>query len=155
MNTKQFLSTVLGAEGYYCVAGFKDGNVIQKFYSSLDAVAETAVNFDLEGRDAYFALSTFVEDTNRKAVNVRQLKTFFLDIDCGESKPYATQHPALLALREFYTKYGLPRPTVVDSGYGLHVYWTLKGLSLNKLRYCLKQRQPLACKSSLLCYQQS
>tara|TARA_R110000823_G_scaffold52350_1_gene129543 strand:+ start:2728 stop:5613 length:2886 start_codon:yes stop_codon:yes gene_type:complete len=125
MNTKQFLGTVLGAEGYYCVAGFKDGNVIQKFYSSLDAVAETAVNFDLEGRDAYFALSTFVEDTNRKTVNVRQLKTFFLDIDCGGSKPYATQHSALLALREFYLKYGLPRPIVVNSGYGLHVYWVL------------------------------
>ena len=125
MNAKQFLSTVLGTEGYYCVAGFKDGKVIQKFYSSLDAVAETAVNFDLEGRDAYFALSTFVEDTNRKAANVRQIKALFLDIDCGEGKPYQTQTEAVLALRKFYTKYKIPRPTVVDSGYGLHVYWTL------------------------------
>ena len=125
MDTKQFLSTVLGDEGYYCVAGFKDGKVIQKFYGSLDSVAETAANFDLEGRDAYFALGTFVDGTNRKADNVQHLRSLFLDLDCGKGKPYATQHEALIALREFYTKYKLPRPTVVDSGYGVHVYWTL------------------------------
>ncbi len=125
MDTKQFLSTVLGDEGYYCVAGFKDGKLVQKFYGSLDSVAETAANFDLEGRDAYFALGTFIEGTNRKADNVRQLRALFLDIDCGAGKPYPTQREALIALRDWYTKYDLPRPTVVNSGYGLHVYWTL------------------------------
>lgn len=125
MDTKQFLSTVLGDEGYYCVAGFKGGNVIQKFYASLDSVVDTAANFDLEGRDAYFALGTFVEGTNRKAGNVHYLRSLFLDIDCGADKPYATQHDAVVALRSFYSKYELPRPTVVNSGYGLHVYWTL------------------------------
>ncbi len=125
MDTKQFLSTVLSDEGYYCVAGIKNGKTIQKFYTSLDAAIETANNFDLEERDAYFALGSFVDGTNRKAENVQHVKSLFLDLDCGEGKPYKTQQDALLALKDWYKKYNIPRPTVVNSGRGLHIYWTL------------------------------
>ena len=102
MDTKQFLSSVLSDEGYYCVVGIKNNKTIQKFYESLDAVAKTAVSLDTEGYDAYFALGTFVEGTNRKADNVQQLKALFLDLDCGVGKPYDTQHDAIVALRGFY-----------------------------------------------------
>ena len=126
MDTKQFLSSVLSDEGYYCVVGIKNNKTIQKFYESLDAVAKTAVSLDTEGYDAYFALGTFVEGTNRKADNVQQLKALFLDLDCGVGKPYDTQHDAIVALRGFYKKYELPKPTsVVNSGRGIHVYWAL------------------------------
>jgi len=125
MDTKQFLSTVLGDEGYYCVAGIKDGKIVRKFYDSLDAVVETANNFDLEQRDAYFALGSFVDGTSRKAENVRNLKALFLDLDCGKDKPYKTQQDALLALKDWTKKYSIPRPAIVNSGRGLHVYWTL------------------------------
>jgi hypothetical protein len=104
MDTKQFLSTVLGDEGYYCVAGIKDGKIVRKFYDSLDAVVETANNFDLEQRDAYFALGSFVDGTSRKAENVRNLKALFLDLDCGKDKPYKTQQDALLALKDWTKK---------------------------------------------------
>lgn len=126
METKQFLSTVLGDEGYYCVIGIKNKKTIHKFYDSLDAVVETAVNFDSEGFDTYFALGTFVEATRRKADNVKQIKALFLDLDCGKGKPYVTQHDAIKALREFCKSYDLPKPTsVVNSGRGVHVYWAL------------------------------
>jgi len=126
METKQFLSNVLSDEGYYCVVGIKNNKTVQKFYDSLESLAESAVNLDTEGYDAYFALGTFVECTSRKADNVQQLKALFLDLDCGTGKPYATQHDALIALRGFYKKYDLPKPTsVVNSGRGIHVYWTL------------------------------
>ncbi len=53
------------------------------------------------------------------------IKSLFLDLDCGEGKPYSTQQDALIALKAWYKKYELPRPTVVNSGRGLHVYWAL------------------------------
>jgi len=125
MDTKQFLSTVLGGEGYYCVAGKKnEGSMNQKFHDSLDSAAETARNFDEEGHDVYFGVASFV-DKNRKAGNVRDLKCLFLDIDCGTDKPYQTQAEALKALRAFRKTYVLPRPYIINSGRGLHVYWTL------------------------------
>ena len=125
MDTKQFLSTVLGGDGHYCVVGIKDGKTVQKFYDSVPALAQTAADLDSNGYDTYFALSTFA-DAKRKASNVVQVKALFLDLDCGEGKPYPTQHDALIALRDFYKHYELPAPTsVVNSGRGLHVYWAL------------------------------
>jgi len=126
-DTKQFLSTVLSDEGYYHVAGIaKNKPIKEKFYDSLDAAIETANNFNEEGRDSYFALGVFLDATKgRTAQNVRGLKALFLDLDCGEGKPYSTQQDALIALKAWYKKYELPRPTVVNSGRGLHVYWAL------------------------------
>ena len=126
-DTKQFLSTVLSEEGFYHVAGIaKNKPIKEKFYDSLDAAIETANNFNEEGRDSYFALGVFLDATKgRTAQNVRGLKALFLDLDCGEGKPYSTQQDALVALKAWYKKYELPRPTVVNSGRGLHVYWPL------------------------------
>ena len=125
MDTKQFLGAVLGGEGYYCIAGKKnEGSMKQQFHDSLDAVTEAANNFDGQGHDVYFALSSFV-DKNRKSDNARDLKSLFLDIDCGADKPYQTQSDALKALRTFRKTYTLPKPYIINSGRGLHVYWTL------------------------------
>jgi hypothetical protein len=127
IDTKQFLSTVLSDEGYYHVAGIaKNKPIKEKFYTSLDEAIETANNFDEEGRDSYFALGLFLDaNKGRTAQNVRGIKSLFLDLDCGEGKPYSTQQDALIALKAWYKKYGIPRPTVVNSGRGLHVYWAL------------------------------
>ena len=128
MNTTQFLSTVLGDDGFYCIYAIrkKDGKHVQKFYSSIDSINDSALNFDHEGYDAYFGLGTFVEDTNRKAENVSQMRAFFLDIDCGEGKPYPDKAHGIHALQGFCKELSLPIPTLtVDSGRGLHVYWAL------------------------------
>ena len=126
METKQFLDTVLSDEGYFCVVGIKDSRTVQKFYSSLDSIVATAVNLDVDGYDTYFALSTFTESTSRKADNVRHIKALFLDLDCGQGKPYSTQTDALTALSGFCKHYKLPKPTIaVNSGRGIHIYWVL------------------------------
>ena len=136
METKEFLSTILGDEGYYCVVGIKkfiDGEgkeqttVKPNFFKSVDALAETAHNLDVEGYDAYYSPATFVDATKgRKAENALQVKALFLDLDCGQNKPYATQGDAVIALRKFRKEYNLPACTaVVNSGRGLHVYWVL------------------------------
>jgi hypothetical protein len=127
METKTFLEAVLGDTGFYCVfAGrLSDERKVQKFYSSLDEVIHAAHNLDNEGYDAYFALGTFEEAGSRKVPNVKQLRSFFLDLDCGPSKDYETQADALLALRTFCKAVRLPKPTLVNSGRGIHVYWPL------------------------------
>lgn len=126
METKEFLSTVVDTQGYYCIVGIKTGKTIQKFYNSVDAAAEAAHEFDAEGYDAYYTPATYVEGVNRKAENVLHMKALFLDLDCGEDKPYPTQRDALIALQQFKNKYDLPTWTaIVNSGRGLHVYWIL------------------------------
>ena len=127
METKQFLESVLGDEGHYCIFAYRlsDDRKVQKFYDNIDAVIHAAHNLDAEGYDAYFALGTFDQVGSRKVPNVKQLRSFFLDLDCGPSKDYATQSEALAALRKFCKELTLPRPTIVNSGRGIHVYWML------------------------------
>lgn len=127
METKTFLESVLGDEGHYCIFAYRpsDDRKVQKFYDNLDAAIHAAHNLDAEGYDAYFALGTFDQAGSRKAPNVKQLRSFFLDLDCGPTKDYATQSEALAALRSFCKELKLPRPTIVNSGRGIHVYWPL------------------------------
>lgn len=132
MDTKTFLEAVLGDSGYYCVWAnrLSDERKVQKFYESIDAALHAAHSLDGDGYDAYFALGTFEEAGSRKVANVKQLRSFFLDLDCGQAKydkgeGYLTQADALAALREFCKKLKLPRPTIVNSGRGIHVYWPL------------------------------
>jgi hypothetical protein len=127
METRTFLKTVLGNEGFYCVFAFRTAGTrrIQKFYDSIDAVVDAANNFDAEGFDAYFALATFDEAGSRKVDNVKQLRAFFLDLDCGPGKDYPSQLDAIRDLRRFCSELSLPKPLMVNSGRGVHAYWRL------------------------------
>ena len=126
MQTQDFLSKVLSDDGFYCVVGLKNGIPNQKFFGTLDSVVESASNLELDGQDVFFALGTFVEANDRSADNLKYLKAFFLDLDCGEGKPYPTKAEAIVALKAFRSHYKLPKWTcVVNSGTGMHVYWGL------------------------------
>ena len=127
METITFLEKALSSEGYYCVfaARSSDERKAQKFYDTIDAVVDAAHNFDQEGYDVYYGLATFKEAGSRKVDNVKHLSAFFLDLDCGPSKDFTTQEQALKALQIFCKKHTLPRPTMVNSGRGVHVYWFL------------------------------
>jgi hypothetical protein len=127
METKTFLEKVLSGSGNYCVFAARpsDGKLIQKFYDTVSAVIDTAYDLDSNGYDAYFALSTFEEPSSRKVDNVKELNSFFLDLDCGPSKDYPDQSSAMVALRTFCATTGLPRPLMINSGRGIHAYWIL------------------------------
>ena len=127
METAQILRELLGGNGYYCVfaARGKDNVRIQKFYDTVDEVVRAANKFDADGMDVYFALSTFKEPSNRKGDNAVELKSLFLDLDCGPSKEYPTQKLAVDALRNFCKQLSLPKPLMINSGRGVHVYWPL------------------------------
>lgn len=126
MDTATFLKSVLAPDGWYCTLALREGKRVQKFYSTIEALQAAAVNFDEEGFDAYFALATFQDGTARTTENIAHLRAFFLDLDCGPGKDYPDKGEALKALKAFGSMNNLPKPTIVDSGHGVHVYWRLE-----------------------------
>ena len=127
MNTKSFLQGSLAVDGFYCIWAHnkKTGHKPQKFYSDVGELIDEATRLDTEGYDCYFALASFINNTTRKVKNVSKLKSFFLDIDCGDGKDYTTQEDAIVALQAFCKTLKLPRPILVNSGRGVHVHWQL------------------------------
>jgi hypothetical protein len=127
LTTNNFLSSVLPTEGTYCVMGLKkDGKPKQKFTETLEELELIANEMLQDAFDVYFALASYEDSTaGRTNNNALYLKSFFLDLDCGLGKPYASQEDALVALKKFIKELGLPKPTLVNSGRGVHVYWVL------------------------------
>ena len=127
METGIFLKEALSDTGRYCIfaSNSSKDKRSQQFYDSVDHLIDAANDLDNKGYDVYFALATFNEDKSRKVDNIKHLKSFFLDLDCGPSKDFATQKDALLELKHFCKKFSLPKPTLINSGRGVHVYWVL------------------------------
>lgn len=124
------LDAVLPAEGRYCVIGV-GRYVDQNFVDTHEEVTAKANELVRKKIDAYFGCAKYGPKNNRTHENAQFFRALWLDLDCGpkkveEGKGYATQQDALLSLREFCTALTLPRPIIVDSGYGLHVYWLLE-----------------------------
>lgn len=120
-----FLSTVLPTDGLYCVVGLKKGTPRQSFVSTVEEVNGLVTDLVDQGFDAYFGCAKFESDNGRTAKNAKWFKSFWLDLDCGEGKPYESQAVALSALKDFCKTTALPKPTLINSGRGIHAYWSL------------------------------
>ena len=127
---------VAHTDGWYCVVGLEHGQIrSQKFYKTLDEVDEAADRLVNRKMDAFYGLGKFKTDENRKAENCGWMQSFFLDIDCGPTKAqpdergrvkgYIDQAAGMAALRQLCKDLNLPKPTIVNSGRGWHVYWPL------------------------------
>ena len=125
MNTLEFLQRVLPTEGYYVTTVINPDGRRQGFFETVEQLAKAVAGLDAQGNNTYYAISAFVEKGNRKQENVRATKVLALDIDCGETKPFADWKEGLKALGVFIAALGLPKPMVIASGNGLHVYWVL------------------------------
>ena len=125
MNSLDFLRVLLSDNGHYCIFAANGDTRIQKFYDTIEDAERAGQEFSARGLHAYFALGTYNEASNRKAINVREMKSLFLDLDCGPLKEYPSQKAAVDALRAFCKKLSLPKPMMVNSGNGVHVYWPL------------------------------
>jgi hypothetical protein len=154
MNARDFLLRTVGDAGVYCL--FAHNRELdrkkQTFFDNIDALLNAATSYDDKGYDVYFALATFNDGSSRTQGNVSQLRSLFLDLDCGEDKAdkgegYLDQQDAMDALRDFGRRLGLPRPMVVNSGRGVHVYWNLKA------PVTMGQWLPVAKKLKQLCAQ--
>lgn len=148
-----FFEKLLPESGLKCVAmALPQGGFRHFFYADLaDALAQVEA-LDRQGQTVYLAQATFDAEKIREAqehnaslpANLTQeerqklrkkqrsqensavLKNFFLDIDCGEGKPYPSQKDAVVALKEMLEKTGLPFPAVVSSGNGLYAHWFIE-----------------------------
>ena len=136
MEGFDLLDRVQPSAGWFAIVGIRDGRVRQELLASRKEVDELVPRLMQGGHDVFFGVAKFNTDVNRKKDNVRALKAFWLDIDCGPDKAtpnpktglaagYETQSIAVEALKDFCGTYNLPRPVLVSSGRGLHVYWIL------------------------------
>ena len=138
MEQTDLLDLVQPASGWFAVTGIRGpGDVKQELVATREEVDALAEQYVAEGRNVFFGLAKYATGENRTKENVRALKAFWLDIDCGEAKAqvdpntgrpdgYIDQTAGLQALKEFCEVVGLPKPTLVNSGGGLHVYWPLE-----------------------------
>jgi hypothetical protein len=125
MNTLDFLKRVLPSEGLYCSFTVVGKYPKQVHHQTIEELAAEVLTDSQKGHNTYFAISAFNSDESREQANVRVIKTFALDIDCGEGKPYPSWKEGLLVLSDYIRELNLPGPMIVRSGNGLHVYWTL------------------------------
>ena len=136
MTNIDLLNRVLAEDGWYAVLGIKGKSVIQKLVQTREEVIETSEKFVAEKRDVYFGCSKFETSDNRTKDNVKAIKAFWIDLDCGVSKAevnektgrpdgYIDQATALQEFKKFCQTVGLPKPILVNSGRGIHAYWPL------------------------------
>lgn len=125
MDTLSFLQRVLPSAGFYVTTVINPDGRRQGFFATIEELAKAVVGLDQRGNNTYFAISAFTEKGNRKQDNVRATKVIALDVDCGEDKPFPTWKEGLVALGAFIKNLNLPKPLIVHSGNGLHVYWVL------------------------------
>lgn len=129
---QDFLMKLLPKKGCKCVfiKEFIDGKesiAHHWFKTRKSAIAFIIRSCKSKNMQVYVAQASFNEkgtiDSGRTQNNAAYLKNFFMDIDCGEGKPYATQAEGKKALLSFCKKYGLPIPSIVNSGNGLYAHW--------------------------------
>jgi len=137
MSQDDLLSAVQAPDGYFAILGLGGSTrTRQKLVATREEFDETVEAFLQAEQNVYFGVAKFETDENRLKDNVKSLKAFWLDIDCGDDKAkkdpktgkakgYPDQAAGLLALKVFCKIAGLPRPIVVNSGRGLHIYWPL------------------------------
>lgn len=121
-----FYTAVLPPEGPYCVWGNAKSKIAQTFHNTIEEVIARGFELADQQFNAFFALASFRDSSSREADNVKGLRSFFIDLDCGPKKPYADQTEGALALRRFTDEMGFPQPYIVNSGRGLHVYWPIQ-----------------------------
>lgn len=131
MGEFDLLSAVQPEQGWYAVVGIKGESKQQEIVETREEFDEWVAHFLRTKRNVFFGVAKFSgepdEDGKRHRTkrDVVGLKSFWLDIDCGPTKDYPTQAEGFTALQQFCKTVGLPRPTIINSGRGWHVYWAL------------------------------
>lgn len=152
MKAMDFIDSIVPSGGTYCIVGIKDKKLrLQKFTTTIEGVKELISESVKQGNNTYYGLASFKDSTARTQANTSEIKSFFLDIDCGDeakfekSVGYIHKSDGYTALQEFIDDTGFPRPLIVDSGGGWHAYWVLD------TAITIDVWQPLAEKLKKLC----
>lgn len=124
MDTQDFLRHVLPSSGTYCCFTMVDKYPRQRFFDTPDSLATYLHEMSGKGYNTYYAVSSF-GGNQRTQDAVVLTKALYLDVDCGPDKPFMDWKVGLKALGQFISQCALPKPMIVHSGNGLHVYWVL------------------------------
>jgi len=121
---KEFYKKALPSTGVYCVATIDPIAKLtkHKFVENIDDLAEFIESKKNTPTNIFVALSSF-GGYSRKADEAKFVKSFFVDLDVGEGKGYASKQDAIKALDQFILENNLPPPVKIDSGTGIHSYW--------------------------------
>ncbi len=149
MTPLEFLTAVWPSTGMYCIATKSGKNVKGMKHDVFDMIEDAAAFVEtIEAtKDVWFCVHALKErqvknphhHKNKKTgefetgwsvrihFNMRAARAVFFDLDVGldNLKKYSSISDAAAALKKFVEDTGLPRPMVVGSGGGLHVYWLL------------------------------
>lgn len=131
MDNYDLLTAVQPEQGWYAVIGIKGDKRQQRIVETREEFDYWVERFQRRQWNVFFGVAKFSGDEDdegkrhRTKQDVVALKAFWVDIDCGPSKDYPTQSDALTALQDFCKQVGLSRPTLVNSGRGIHAYWPL------------------------------
>ena len=140
MQQTDFLDLVQPADGWFAITGIKGSgkgaNVRQALVATREEADDLIAEYAAAERNVFFGVAKYSTGANRTKENVKALKAFWLDIDCGPGKSainpdtkrpdgYVDQPTGLRSLRTFCKEVGLPAPTLVNSGGGIHAYWPL------------------------------
>ena len=139
LKPTEFLRSVLPDEGFKCAVIVQpNGAKWQKFFATHEELATFISVQDGLGKTTYHACASFKVPENdpartprkarrlgRTGHNALGARAFWLDLDCGEGKPYPDASAAAIAADNFCRSAGLPAPIYVGSGHGLHLYWPL------------------------------
>lgn len=125
MGEYDLLSAVQPEQGWYAVVGIKGDKRHQHIVETREEFDDWVAHYQRRKWNVFFGVAKYRDDSSRTKANVQALRAFWLDLDCGEGKDYDTQPEAVKALQGFCKTVGLKRPTLVNSGRGVHVYWPL------------------------------
>lgn len=136
MENFDLLTHVQPDTGWFAIVGIREDNVRQTLVETREEADRVIAQYLTQERNVFFGVAKYKTDAGRTKDNVQALRALWLDIDCGESKAhidektgrpggYIDQGAAILALQEFCALTGMPRPTLVNSGRGIHAYWAL------------------------------
>ena len=121
---KQFYEKALPTQGVYCISGIdKNGKVSNRFAETLDDVFDK-IDRIKSNQNTFVALGSF-DGYSRKAVDCLFVRSFFIDLDVGPTKDYASKDDAYDGITSLLVQTGLPEPVVIDSGGGIHAYWLM------------------------------
>jgi hypothetical protein len=124
--TEDFIERVFPRGGHAIVAT-KGAKGFEHFSGSFDGwVREVCTRIDGKELPVWIACASYKIANVRKGDNVHSVRSFWLDLDVGtDAHKYPSQAEAAKALRAFYVELDLGKPLVVDSGYGLHVWFPM------------------------------
>ena len=121
-----FLRAITPPDTYLALVGIKNGIPKQMLVPDIAAALPIIARWHASQRDVYFGCAGYRTTDNRKQSNVSCAQSFWVDLDCGDGTPYLDQVAGVEAVHQFCAQTHMPTPWIVDSGRGLHLYWTLE-----------------------------